>query len=65
MVSLECDSETEDFVGTSVLNAINIWPWSHIGCEGGWGREASIPIRSPMSRRRLHGNGGPSGEDKI
>ena len=44
MVSLECDSETEDFVGTSVLNAINIWPWSHIGCEGGWGRSAHYPL---------------------
>ena len=24
----------EALKGTSVLNAINTWPWSHIGCEG-------------------------------
>ena len=34
----------EALKGTSVLNAINIWPWSHIGCEGGWGRSAHYPL---------------------
>ena len=34
----------EALKGTSVLNAINIWPWSHIGCEGGWGRNAHYPL---------------------
>ena len=33
----------EALKGGSVLDGINVWPWSHIGCEGGWGRSAHYP----------------------
>ena len=27
----------ETLKGTSALQAINVWPWFNVGCEGGWG----------------------------
>ena len=27
-----------------MADVIDIWPWSHLGCEGGWGRNAHYPL---------------------
>ena len=35
----------ESLNGAALVKSVNIWPWLHIGCEGGWGRNAHYPLR--------------------
>ena len=34
----------ESLNGAALVKSVNIWPWLHIGCEGGWGRNAHYPL---------------------
>ena len=40
----------EALKGTSVLNAINTWPWSHIGCEDVIENPLFTPFRNETER---------------